>query len=210
MAIDVALLDTRSSGTTGTWSSTVNIPADKSPACLILFLFNKGGLGGVNYVRIGGVTPDTIKSYSGSNVGFGVFARKDLAPGDYLVEVNASGENRGIILGVWETIGWNTNPSSQYTSVLPSPGNLSFNPTLASGQLFLEFYKQNSGTDNARTAGQTLLSHLTGTGYEGGAAYKKSGGPYTWTTYVYDQYLFGLEFMPLGRLFFIPPAPIGL
>ncbi|NMC54964.1 MAG: hypothetical protein GYA48_15160 [Chloroflexi bacterium] len=197
MAIDIVLLDTRSSGTTGTWSSTVNIPVGKTPACLLLFLFNKSGLGGVNYVRFGGVNPDTLKYYSGSNVGFGVYGRKDLTPGDYLVEVNATGENRGIILGIWEAIGWNTDSASQYVSQLPSPGNLSFNPTLAAGLLFVEFYKQNAGTNNAQTAGQTLLSHLTGTGYEGGAAYKKGGGPYTWTTYVYEEYLFGLEFLPV-------------
>lgn len=197
MAIDIVLLNTRSSGTTGTWSLTVNVPTGKTPACLILFLFNKGGLGGLNYVKIDDVIPTTIHYYSANNVGFGVYARKDLTPGDYLVEVNGTGENRGIILGVWETIGWNTNAASQYTSALPNPGNLSFNPTLAAGLLFVEFYKQNSGTDNARTAGQILLSHLTGTSYEGGAAYKKGVGPYTWTTYVYEEYLFGLEFLPV-------------
>jgi hypothetical protein len=215
-SVDIALLATKTLALSTSWSVNVTIPSGKEPASLLVIMFADYGDEFTTYgatCTIAGASASQIYDvYSGYSQ-TRVWHKSGLTPGTKSVVVSnlrGAHENGGFVVGVYNTIGYVT---ANDISRADPPASYTVSPSIQAGHIWIEIPcstgKAEGSAPNPASAQTSLVLNNNRR-----VQYKKDVGIGTksFTTNfvdgVSDVYI-GMEFLPCGRIFDIPPLAIG-
>jgi hypothetical protein len=208
--VDIAKLAYAPSAVRDSWSTTVTIPVGKGPASLFVVMLCGYDEFAVTACSINGISAQQV-AHIGTGYAYAIaWTLGGLQPGNIPVVVSGLGNFRdtyGWVVGIYNTSGH--NPDNLITRTNP-PDSYTATPNLFRGQLWVEVARgenylpvTHSGQVTLDSSEITLLSYKKDNG-SGEVSFNT-----TFAAGLASELYLGMEFLPAGAIFGVPPIPIG-
>lgn len=196
------------------WSANVTYPSGKPTGIIVVAIAGRYGSIGDTVITIGGVT---ATKFASENTGYDqihLYARTNVAPGTYTINVGSSTHEKvSFVYCVTNCRGWATSNIIPHNEI---SGTNVHSPNLEVGQLWVEQGLSNAETYMTGGSSQSILVSYavpdSPSRYR--ILYKLDPGIGTKSFSVTfpvrtDQSYLGVEYLPFGKIFEIPPIAIG-